>query len=66
MKKGDRSIEFHLGFFGTGHGKVHRAQVVTGMLVWLSCKNAHAVPKQNDHYAEGGPDSGSAFHYSVL
>ena len=47
MQQGDRPIEFLLGLFGAGDGKVNPAQRVAGVLLDLAARFARAAPKQN-------------------
>jgi hypothetical protein len=49
MQQGDRPIEFRLGLFGAGDGKVNPAQGVAGVLLDLAARFARAAPKQNSH-----------------
>jgi hypothetical protein len=45
MQEGDSSIEFRLGLFGAGDGKVNLAQRVAGML--LDAHFACGAPSRN-------------------
>jgi hypothetical protein len=49
MQQGDRTIELHLGVFGTGDGKVNCAHGVAGMLLNPASRSTCAAAKQEDH-----------------
>ncbi len=62
MKQGNCSIEFLLGFLGTGDWKVDRAQVMSRVLVRLSRTNACTARKQKKDYAAGESERISVIH----
>jgi hypothetical protein len=47
MQEGDSSIEFRLGLFGAGDGKVNLAQRVAGVLHDVAAHFACGAPSRN-------------------